>query len=261
MRHLPLSLVRPPALAVTTLAALLALSPAATAVAPASTLSATAASLAPHQRPAGPVEAAAPRAAVRHGRARPCGHPRPGAASRRGAGCARPQAPHAPPRSTPPHPSARPAPPPAAPAQTYAAPALAPTAVEAQLLALINAARADAEVAPVQLAAGTSDVARRWSAEMARSDLLAHNPMLIADVSAAGSAGWHHLAENVGTTGTGSADGVAALFAAYMASQRHRDNILDPRARFVGIGTLEALGPDGSPRLWDTMDFTDSYAG
>lgn len=134
--------------------------------------------------------------------------------------------------------------------------AVALSPAEARLLALVNGARTIAGLPPLSLAAGSTDVARRWSMRLARDGALSHNTQLAQDLGAAGSAGWHFLAENVGTAG---ADNVAGLFAAYMASEHHRDNILDPRAVYIGMGTVVVDSPAG-PEQWNTMDFADSYS-
>jgi len=129
------------------------------------------------------------------------------------------------------------------------------SAFETRLLTLVNAARTSRGLAPVTDTAGTTDVARRWSLQLARAGALSHNPALVDDLAKAGSNSWQFLAENVGT---GPAEDPDALFAAYMASPHHRDNILDPRAVVIGMGTVLVPSPDGSV-VWNTMDFSDAY--
>jgi uncharacterized protein YkwD len=135
---------------------------------------------------------------------------------------------------------------PAAPRRVTLAPA------ETRLLSLVNTARKQQRLAPLAAAAGPTDVARRWSAQLVSTQLLAHDPALVRLMQGAGGGKWQWLAENVGEGPTGDVD---ALFAAYMASPHHRTNILDPRGRFIGIGTVD----DGGGLSWNTMDFSDAY--
>lgn len=127
---------------------------------------------------------------------------------------------------------------------------------EARLVTLVNQARTSNGLSALRATAGTTDVARRWSLQLARAGELSHNPNLVDNLAAAGSSDWHLLAENVGT---GPADDPDRLFAAYMASPHHRENILDPRAVFIGMGAVMVTTPDG-PTVWNTMNFTDSYS-
>ncbi len=134
--------------------------------------------------------------------------------------------------------------------------AVALSSVEARIFTLVNQARAARGIAPVRAAAGATDVARRWSAAQAQLAGISHNPRLVADLAAAGSGSWTWLAENVGVAPVGQAD---ELFAAYMNSPHHRDNILAPEARFLGVGTVSATDADGLQASYNTMDFSDSY--
>jgi uncharacterized protein YkwD len=129
---------------------------------------------------------------------------------------------------------------------------------ETALLGYVNGARHSAGRVPLAMVPGSTDVARRWSATMAGSASLRHNPSLVANMAAAGSARWTRMAENVGY---GSACDPRQLFDAYMASPPHRANILDPAMRYVGMGALmrPASGwPCG--QVWNTMDFVNAYS-
>ena len=128
---------------------------------------------------------------------------------------------------------------------------------EARILALTNSARASAGVASLTAKQGSTDVARRWAYEQARSNTMKHNPSLISAMSSAGSSGWHYLAENVGFGPSSDPD---TLFKALMNSPGHRRNILDPRARFIGIGASEHLDTDGNLYTYLTQDFSDTYS-
>jgi uncharacterized protein YkwD len=123
---------------------------------------------------------------------------------------------------------------------------------EAALVADINAARADHGLRALVVTAGTTDVARRWSWRLASAQALSHNPSIVTNLEHAGSAAWSDIAENVGEA---PSDDPQMLFGAYMDSPPHRANILDPAARFLGVGVVERAGT-----AWNTLDFTDAYS-
>src|SRR5690242_17288536 len=83
----------------------------------------------------------------------------------------------------------------------------------ARLLSLVNGARADHGLAPLQSASGTTSVAAGWTSHMASSDTLAHNPDLRHQIETHGSPDWTIYGENVGHGGASDPDG---LFRAYM---------------------------------------------
>ena len=69
---------------------------------------------------------------------------------------------------------------------------------------------------------------------MAEAERIRHNPSFRYEVD-----GWLLLGENVGwTEGT-----VPQLHRAFMASPKHRRNILDPR--FTSVGIAETVSRDG----------------
>lgn len=121
---------------------------------------------------------------------------------------------------------------------------------EARLLVEINDARRSNGLRPLQVAPGTTDVARRWAWRLADAQRLWHNPSLVHDVAAAGAGAWTMIAENVGF---GPAQQPHTLFEAYMHSPEHRANILDRSARYVGVGVVERDG-----LAYNTLDFTDA---
>ncbi|MDX6273588.1 MAG: hypothetical protein QOJ92_798 [Frankiales bacterium] len=127
---------------------------------------------------------------------------------------------------------------------------------EAGVLDGINDQRAARGLSRLVAASGTTDVARRWAAHMAFRGAISHNPAIYGDVSSAGSANWHFLAENVGY---GAASSPAALVSAYMNSAPHRANILDPRAHYVGVGAADGV-VSGYSMAFNTLDFVDSYS-
>ncbi len=116
-------------------------------------------------------------------------------------------------------------------------------AAEQVVLQRMNEERAEAGLDALDLDPALVPVARSWSATMARSRRLSHNPALRAQVSQA-TPGWVALAENVGV-GTD----VDALHAAFMASKGHRRNVLGNFDR-VGVGVEIAGG-----RTWVTVQF------
>ena len=124
-------------------------------------------------------------------------------------------------------------------------------AFEARITALINNARTSRGLAPLTVAAGTTDLARSWSMNQAVKNTLYHNPALVDGIVRHGSSVWREVAENVGR-----GYGADSLFTAYMNSPGHRDNILDPGMRYLGIGWVER--PDGSG--YNTQVFVDSYS-
>ena len=127
---------------------------------------------------------------------------------------------------------------------------------ESALVGEINKARTAAGLAPLTVAAGTTDVARRWSVRLANAGSLSHNPDLGVQIEAAGSRAWTTYAENVGTA---DARDPIGLFRAYMASTGHRANILRANVRYLGIGTVERVDSTGGTRAWNTMVFVDAY--
>ena len=129
---------------------------------------------------------------------------------------------------------------------------------EAALVGYINQARRQARLSPVTVSAGTTDVARRWALSMATAKTLRHNPNFAAQVGRSGSPRWTKVSENVGYA---SACDPKQLFDAYMKSPGHRKNILDPKVRFVGMGSVDRTDPKWSCGIvWNAMNFVDSYS-
>lgn len=126
---------------------------------------------------------------------------------------------------------------------------------EASLVNAINVQRTARGLRPLTVAAGPTDVARRWTYHLAAAGGLSHNPALGSQLDWAGSH-WSWMAENVGYAGAGDP---AGLMSAYLASAPHRANILSPRARYLGIGVVDAV-VDGYRFAFNTLDFTDTYS-
>lgn len=121
-----------------------------------------------------------------------------------------------------------------------ARPAAAAGPNTADILAAVNAARAQAGLAPYTLSSQLSSVALGWSQQMAAKNALSHNPSLTSQVS-----NWSYLGENVGVGPTWS-----AIETAFMNSPEHRSNILDHDFTQIGIGVVVS-----GDRVWITQDF------
>jgi uncharacterized protein YkwD len=127
------------------------------------------------------------------------------------------------------------------------------TSFDTQMVTLINGARADAGLAPVQSDPGLVSLASWWSREMANGTTgyqLEHNPdawTMVTEFGASNRTAW---AENVAVFSTSAS--ARAVFDAYMASPPHRANMLSSRYHYIGVGTV-----DSSHGSFNTMEFTD----
>ena len=86
-----------------------------------------------------------------------------------------------------------------------------------------------------------SQVAQRWTQQMASTNKLAHNPSYSSQVTTS----WYRIGENVGYGGS-----EATVFQAFVNSTGHRANLLRPEYNRVGIGQVIVNG-----RLWTTHIF------
>lgn len=127
------------------------------------------------------------------------------------------------------------------------------TAFDAEMLELVNAERSDAGVPPIAAWPALRDGAIRHSSWMARTGSFEHaeGDTIAADGRAAGCAA---TAENIFWGTRGFADDPAAVLREYMNSPGHRTNILDPRNRFIAIGTVQA----DNGRIYNTQRFASS---
>ncbi len=119
---------------------------------------------------------------------------------------------------------------------------------DTQLIQLINQARLAHGLRPLQIAAGTSDVAHSWSCHLATVRALSHNGALGNDLESHGSRLWTSYDENVGYVARTA--GAKRLFRAYMNSPEHRANILDSSVRYIGSWTKV-----GGHKRYNTIDF------
>jgi uncharacterized protein YkwD len=124
---------------------------------------------------------------------------------------------------------------------------------DSHLLADINQARSARGIRKLVAVAGTTDVAHGWSCKLASLRYLAHNPNLAGQLDTHGSPNWTAYAENVGMVA--STSGASALFRAYMNSPAHRDNILNPAYKYIGVFTKRTTA-----FRWNTLDFVGRYA-
>lgn len=97
---------------------------------------------------------------------------------------------------------------------------------ESGFLASLNAQRAGAGLAPLQLNGSMTAAADGWALSMANGSFLAH----ANDIVSGTPAGWTKVGENVGR-----GQSVASLTSAFMNSPGHRANIMDPAYTHVGI--------------------------
>lgn len=107
---------------------------------------------------------------------------------------------------------------------------------EARLLELVNAARAEAGLAPVSLDARLCDVARGHSAEMGEEGYFSHispDGRSPGDRLRAASIDFQLSGENIAIDQT-----IEGAHAAFMASPGHRRNVLDPEFTYVGLGVV-----------------------
>jgi uncharacterized protein YkwD len=120
---------------------------------------------------------------------------------------------------------------------------------EESFAAKINEVRAAAGLAPLAVDVQLTQVARAWSGVMAGEDTLYHNPHFAEQVTS----DWTRVGENVGTsikTGAGTAELVARLHDAFVASPPHHANILGDYSQ-VGVGVVVT----DAGKMWVTVNF------
>lgn len=148
----------------------------------------------------------------------------------------------------------------AAPAAVAPASTLAPAytqakTFDAQMIALINTARAAAGVPRLVEATGLTRLAVYWSTQLQSGTTgyqLQHNPAAWTMVTTYGAANRQSWGENVAWSSS-TASSAQQIFTAYMNSPGHRANILAAGYRFIGMGTVP-----GAHGLFNTTEFTDA---
>ena len=123
-----------------------------------------------------------------------------------------------------------------------AAPALALLSPrETGLLEAMNVARRAAGLEPLQIKAALTEVARARSRDMTEHSYFAHfHPDGISAYELLSAAGLTFSAggENLAKVGGEVEHSVRSAIDALLRSPTHRDNILNPRYRFVGVGSV-----------------------
>lgn len=126
----------------------------------------------------------------------------------------------------------------------FATPALA--GAESQFVSKINASRAAAGKAPLEVYWDLTDDARAQSARMAAKGEIFHNAALSSSTGV-----WMALGENVGV-----GKDVSSLHSAFMKSSAHRANILG-NYNYIGVGVTT----DANGLMWVTMIFMRAAPG
>lgn len=106
----------------------------------------------------------------------------------------------------------------------------------ARSAALVNRERAAASVRPADDHVGLERIAARHAARMAQAGTIFHNDRLGEEADAEGIE-WNRLGENVG-----AGRDAEQMHDAFMTSETHRANILQPQFNSVAVGT--AIGED-----------------
>ncbi len=114
-----------------------------------------------------------------------------------------------------------------------------------QLLAEVNATRRQHGLQPLVVDKRLAATARAWAEHLAASATLAHNEPLFSAASHR-RLGIKRLGENVGFDVS-----VKAQHKAFLASPRHRDNVLLASYRVAGFAVVR----DKAGHLWSTEDF------
>jgi uncharacterized protein YkwD len=103
---------------------------------------------------------------------------------------------------------------------------------EAAFVADINSLRTNRGLPVLEVRAGLVRKARSWAATMARGKRIWHSKLSFGITN-----DWRKLGENVGMGGS-----EPTLHAAFVASPRHFENLIDPAFRYVGVGVVHAGG-------------------
>ena len=112
--------------------------------------------------------------------------------------------------------------------------------LEDRVLELANHERASRGLAPLVLSPELQGAARGFAGAMAHGGFFDHNApdgsTPVSRIEAAGYTGWTFMAENI-AAGQPSPE---AVMSSWMNSEHHRENLLDPRAKEIGIGHVYA---------------------
>ena len=111
------------------------------------------------------------------------------------------------------------------------------SAMEAQMLQLVNRDRAANGVGPLTMSPALAAVARAHSMDMVQSGFFSHTSPNTGDVEARlarGGVAWRAYAENISYNSS-----VAESQASLMRSTGHRANLLNPTYDTIGIGIVQ----------------------
>jgi hypothetical protein len=108
-----------------------------------------------------------------------------------------------------------------------------PASDEARFVALVNASRADAGIAPLTVDGELTALARDWAAQMAAAGAISHAKPISAGVTQ----DWQKLGENVG-----KGPAVDPIMDAFIASPGHYANLMDPAFTKIGVGVVWSDG-------------------
>jgi uncharacterized protein YkwD len=127
-----------------------------------------------------------------------------------------------------------------------AAPNDATDTLAARVLDLTNSQRHQAGLGPLTLSAQLSAAAQKYSQVLASSGCFEHTcgpvPNFIDRIGQTGYSGWTSLGENI-AAGYPTPE---AVVGGWMASPGHRENILSPNYREIGIGIVNDSGQMGT---------------
>jgi uncharacterized protein YkwD len=130
------------------------------------------------------------------------------------------------------------------------------TAFDQRLLSLMNDARADRGLAPLQLNTQLQPAAYGWAQRMAAAERAYDNPRFLRTMNNA-CPDWRHIGETVGRAGEATAD---QLFNLYMHDSSGRQTILNRKFHVVGVSTV-ATNYDGVTEFWNAIEFADRCGG
>jgi uncharacterized protein YkwD len=117
--------------------------------------------------------------------------------------------------------------------------------------ALLNVSRTQSGLGALTVDPRLQAIAKHHAWGMAKHHVMKHNQHLVKEVSRSGLC-WRLVGENIGWS-RGPFPGqvkASTLHGAYMRSPLHRENILDPAYRLVGVGVVKSHGT-----IWNVEDF------
>ena len=121
-------------------------------------------------------------------------------------------------------------------AVAFVLPSAASGRSESDAVAMVNASRKSAGLAPLARSSVLDGLAARHNADMAAARAIYHNPALPSQLTATGVA-WTVVGENVGV-----GPSVGHVHHGYMSSSSHRRNVLHREFNAVGIAVQTAAG-------------------